>query len=94
LRPIAMVGERDALINVLGMVDAGGPLAEDSRSEDEIYDLPGDAPNLRDWEVAPCPTSTYGLPGPSTTTRGASSVSSRGSTKPATAITLGRSTGS
>jgi hypothetical protein len=39
LRP---VGVRDALINVLGMVDEDGPLAEDSRSEDEIYNLPGD----------------------------------------------------
>jgi hypothetical protein len=58
-----MVGVRDALINVLGMVDADGPLAEDSRSEYEIYDLPGDARSLRDWEVPRGPTSTYGLPG-------------------------------
>jgi hypothetical protein len=58
-----MVVVGDALINVLGMVDADGPLAEGSRSEDEIYDLAEDAPSLRDWEVLPCPTSTYGLPG-------------------------------
>jgi hypothetical protein len=62
-RPIAMVRMRDALINVLGMVDEDGPLVEDSRSEDEIYDLAGDAPSLRDREVPRCPTSTYGLPG-------------------------------
>jgi hypothetical protein len=56
-----MVGVRDALINVLGIVNEDGPLAEDSRSEDEIYDLPADAPSLRDWEVPQRPTSTYGL---------------------------------
>jgi hypothetical protein len=54
---------RDALINVLRMVDEDGPLAEDSRSEDEIYDLPEDAQSLRDWEAPRCPTSTHGLPG-------------------------------
>jgi hypothetical protein len=53
----------DALINVLRMINEDGPLAEDSQSEDEIYDLAEDAPSLRDWEVLPCPTSTYGLPG-------------------------------
>jgi hypothetical protein len=48
-----MVGVRDALINVLGMVDEDGPLAIDGLMKQTAMAVEGDSPDRGAWAPKP-----------------------------------------